>query len=66
MRRPHPRSTFPWWLSVPGIVLVLLVAAGFAQAHPYWTLLLIALSIVGYVVFLRLLVKAPRGEDPEE
>lgn len=66
MQTPHPKSTFPWWLSIPGIIIVILVAFGFVKAHPYWTLVIVAGSIVGYLVFLRLLVKAPPGEDPEE
>jgi lipoprotein signal peptidase len=66
MQKRHGNSAFPWWLGLPGILIVVLAAFGLVQEHPYWTLLIIALSVVGYVIFLRRMAKASRGEDPEE
>lgn len=66
MHAPHPRKVFSWWLGVPGLVIAALVASGFARAHPYGTLAIVVLCVVAYLVFLRLMVTAPRGKDPEE
>ncbi len=66
MQKLHFKKTFPWWLGLPGILIVLLTAFGFVQSHPFWTLLIIAVSIGAYLVLLRRLSRAPRGEDPDE